>query len=453
MTGQKDSVYKKKTPVILNPPQANLIAALILRRTLYLAALAALACHTVIGAVLAPMPAAPAPASALAAVSASVPVTGGTGRYYAGAPLPGPEFAYTLIVLDNTGYSAGYCPERKGPAWVAFRASASAAYPVPPRPRHFTADPRVPDSPQPDDYTASGFDRGHLAPSRLITCCYGPDAQVETFLMTNILPQRPALNRELWARIEDLDTRDAGQPDRSVWVITGPVYGEHPRRLPGGEAVPEKFYRIDVRDSRTGAPEIQAFIVPQDVTGHETPAQFRVSVREIEQETHLLFLRGLTEPQRVAAERHVREDTRQKPKNEADLANPVAGNYCTSHWAPLFGGTGQVPPRNKQAKAEPRKLSSDPKTTFASINIPNSFTDFGIIDVRSSQPSFSLKTGTFQWNGNGTCEERAHLGAAPRLLLPFRGVPALQRRHGRGVRALLFVLIGREIIGTGGVAS
>jgi hypothetical protein len=37
-----------------------------------------------------------------------------------------------------------------------------------------------------------------------------------------------------------------------------------------------------------------------------------------------------------------------------------------------------------------------------------------------------------------TCEGRAHLGAAPRSLLLFRGVVALRQRHGLGVRALLF---------------
>jgi len=38
------------------------------------------------------------------------------------------------------------------------------------------------------DYTGSGYNRGHCAPNYAIAVCYGAQAQLETFLMSNILP-------------------------------------------------------------------------------------------------------------------------------------------------------------------------------------------------------------------------------------------------------------------------
>lgn len=76
-----------------------------------------------------------------------------------------------------------------------------------------------------------------------------------------------------------------------------PIYGEHPQHLPGGEAVPDKCYRIIVREDAKGEPKVLAYIVPQTVTGREPSAQFLVSVDQIEQATHLDFLRDLPDGQ------------------------------------------------------------------------------------------------------------------------------------------------------------
>jgi endonuclease G len=53
----------------------------------------------------------------------------------------------------------------------------------------------------PGDYTNSGFDRGHLCPSADRTNTKEDNSS--TFLMTNIIPQAPDLNREGWAYLEE----------------------------------------------------------------------------------------------------------------------------------------------------------------------------------------------------------------------------------------------------------
>jgi len=70
----------------------------------------------------------------------------------------------------------------------------------------------------PSDYSHTGFDRGHLAPNAVFD--YNRSIQKETFLMSNIAPQKPQLNRKLWAKIERF-VRIQARKYGSVRVITG----------------------------------------------------------------------------------------------------------------------------------------------------------------------------------------------------------------------------------------
>lgn len=71
------------------------------------------------------------------------------------------------------------------------------------RQNDFRPDPVLPNewyAVSPNDYTNTGFDRGHLCPSADRTA--SEEDNSSTFLMTNIIPQAPELNREAWARLE-----------------------------------------------------------------------------------------------------------------------------------------------------------------------------------------------------------------------------------------------------------
>jgi hypothetical protein len=37
---------------------------------------------------------------------------------------------------------------------------------------------------------------------------YGPKAQLETFLMSNVVPQRPNLNQKMWEQLEEIEIDD-----------------------------------------------------------------------------------------------------------------------------------------------------------------------------------------------------------------------------------------------------
>lgn len=76
---------------------------------------------------------------------------------------------------------------------------------------------------KPADYTAAdGFDRGHLCPSGDRTRSKVNNSA--TFLMTNIIPQAPALNRGVWQELEAY-CRELVQDGNELYIVSG-GYGE-----------------------------------------------------------------------------------------------------------------------------------------------------------------------------------------------------------------------------------
>jgi len=68
------------------------------------------------------------------------------------------------------------------------------------------------------DYSLTGYDRGHLPSNASFD--YDRKIQKETFLMSNIAPQKPQLNRRYWAKIEKF-TRHLAVKYKQIEVVTG----------------------------------------------------------------------------------------------------------------------------------------------------------------------------------------------------------------------------------------
>jgi endonuclease G len=98
-----------------------------------------------------------------------------------------------------------------------------------PRTNDFHADTRLENAPTPADYTNSGFDRGHMTPAADAS---DPKQMSETFLMSNMTPQAPMLNRVAWKQLEgkirEMDTK---------YVLTGAIY-HYPTNVIGKHEVP-----------------------------------------------------------------------------------------------------------------------------------------------------------------------------------------------------------------------
>lgn len=198
-------------------------------------------------------------------------------------------------VLRNDGFMLGYSDWRMNPLWVTYRLDNRPTQAIGQRPSRFEEDWRTLPfwRASHDDYTHSGYDRGHLAPNYAIAQIHGREAQLQTFWMTNISPQTPELNRQVWQRIEQSAMDHFVQLKGEMWVITGPVFGDQVERLSSSwrVQVPEAFYKIFIAPETADRPlRVLAFLVPQNVRGNEPLDQFLVSVREIEQRTGLNFM-------------------------------------------------------------------------------------------------------------------------------------------------------------------
>ncbi len=205
-------------------------------------------------------------------------------------------------VLRNPGFVVGYSELRRNPLWVAYRVRPVREKRRLPRPRGFHQDWRTLWWLRPAGFREYGYDRGHLAPNYAIGQLYGRNAQYATFRLSNIAPQSPALNRELWQRLEEVEVDDFAPRLGELQIITGPVFSAPRELLPGGVEIPDAFYKILVDyDART--PQALAFIMPQRVRGDEPLDRFVVSVDEAERVTGLDFFSKLADAQENRLER------------------------------------------------------------------------------------------------------------------------------------------------------
>lgn len=93
---------------------------------------------------------------------------------------------------------------------------------------------------EPDDYTRSGYDRGHMAPNYGIATRFGRQAQEETFLMSNISPQKHGLNAGVWKTLEQRIATNYPGRFGEVWVLAGPVFAARPERLKNAWPCPRR---------------------------------------------------------------------------------------------------------------------------------------------------------------------------------------------------------------------
>lgn len=110
--------------------------------------------------------------------------------------------------------------------------------------------------------------------------------------MSNICPQKHALNAGPWKELEQRIATNYPARFGEVWVLAGPIFGEKPTRLKRHVAVPEAFYMIVV-DENEGRVRAEAFIFPQDAPAEAKLENYLTSIDEIERRTGLDFLSQL----------------------------------------------------------------------------------------------------------------------------------------------------------------
>jgi endonuclease G len=109
--------------------------------------------------------------------------------------------------------------------WVLHRLGKDDFGPVPRFHGPFFKDSLLPiDLPRPTntDFENSGFDKGHAVRSEERTCTN--EANRQTFVMSNVFPQTPELNRGPWLDCERWVEKMCKDSTYEFWIVVGPVY-------------------------------------------------------------------------------------------------------------------------------------------------------------------------------------------------------------------------------------
>lgn len=199
-------------------------------------------------------------------------------------------------------YTVCYRESYEEPEWAAYCLEDSELIKNTSRQNDFRADPEITTgSATPADYKSTGYDRGHLAPAA--DFAFDPKAMSDSFYMSNMTPQAPGLNRQIWQYLES-QVRDWAKEYGRVYVITGPVLEKSPDQYKSigtsnKVAVPEYFYKVllapmyqDSADKATpqDTQDIRAiaFIIPNQKCD-DTYWDYIVTIDEVERRTGLDF--------------------------------------------------------------------------------------------------------------------------------------------------------------------
>jgi endonuclease G len=199
-------------------------------------------------------------------------------------------------LMVNTAYALSYNNSRGSANWVAWRI-AESDFGQAERQNDFRPDPNLPKSftrVTPTDYTGSGFDRGHLCPSADRSS--SPEANSQTFFMTNMIPQTPDLNRNVWNDFETYSRDLVRRGKVDLYVVAG-CYGEK-GKLKNKVSVPTNCWKLVVAlppGADFSAVNENTHIIAVDMPnapnlGRTDWRKFRTTVRAIEQKTGYNFL-------------------------------------------------------------------------------------------------------------------------------------------------------------------
>jgi endonuclease G len=203
----------------------------------------------------------------------------------AGCPAGG-----SIQTITREAYTLNNNPDTKFANWVAYTITKTSQ--ASRRPRNWKRDPALPESDtlSPTAYTgangALAVDLGHQAP--LASLGGTADWQSLNYL-SNITPQKSALNRGPWARLEDKERALVNQDEGTdVHSVTGPLFETAIAFLPAASAVqiPSGYWKVIFIGSGPDKGKYAAFLMNQSVSRTANFCDYQVTVEQIEAKTN-----------------------------------------------------------------------------------------------------------------------------------------------------------------------
>lgn len=175
------------------------------------------------------------------------------------------------LLLFNRNYVLGYSYYFRQAKWALEIVDTSML--VVERADNFRPDYRVPEMFRADlvDYVGSGYDRGHLISS---ADQRGIEIQnSETFLLSNMSPQKPSFNRNIWKKLEmAVRALDSQEDILETYVVCGPIYYFDMEVLTIGAAddngvslpIPHAYFKSLLTEDKRGNLYMWSFILPNE---------------------------------------------------------------------------------------------------------------------------------------------------------------------------------------------
>lgn len=131
----------------------------------------------------------------------------------------------------------------------------------------------------PQDYEFSGWDQGHMAPDSDMS--WNAVVEDESFILSNVAPQDPSLNRGKWKKLESHVRVWAFERNHELLVYVGPVYDYTLPTIPNtGVVIPSAFFKVVV-DIETA--EVMSFVYENKAYHDKDLNNQLVTVEAVEQ--------------------------------------------------------------------------------------------------------------------------------------------------------------------------
>lgn len=193
-----------------------------------------------------------------------------------------------VVMVDHKYFKIAYNKSKRLAEYVSYQLTATQLKSKSAeRNNKFIPDPYLVDNNIPyvvtAEYVKTGYDRGHLAPSA--DFAWDQNANNMTFVMSNMVPQTPGLNRDAWKRLED-QVRKWACGEEKVTVITGPVLSGTLPKLKSGLEIPQEFFKIVIDE--TSPKKTIAFLYHQTDKGNVLSERI-VPMNNLEKVTGIAF--------------------------------------------------------------------------------------------------------------------------------------------------------------------
>ncbi|MFA6236013.1 MAG: DNA/RNA non-specific endonuclease [Bacteriovorax sp.] len=192
------------------------------------------------------------------------------------------------IVLSRDQYILSYNKYKRVPNWVAWKLEPDQMGNSG-RTNKFKADLDLEDylvknslsehAVTQTEYKGSCYDRGHQVPSADRTDTR--ENNESTFLMSNMIPQTPYLNRVLWAHFEKYSRDLVKKQGKKIYVIAGPIFDQDFGAIGPDQniKVPSKEFKIlFIFDANETLENIVAVIMPNTLKDGSNPKHNRTAL-------------------------------------------------------------------------------------------------------------------------------------------------------------------------------